>query len=43
MKELNELLRRQHREYRNRMNYLAAELGWKWIPGYILPLMRGRR
>lgn len=29
MKELNELLRRQYKAYRNRMNYLAFRLRWK--------------
>lgn len=29
MNELNELLRRQYRRYRNRMGYLAFRLRWR--------------
>lgn len=29
MKELIELLNRQHREYRHRMNYLTSHLRWR--------------
>ena len=41
MKELNELLRKQHTAGRMRMQYIGQQLRWGWaLPQW---MMRGRR
>ena len=43
MDELNKLLHRQHMEWAHRIYYIGYCLKWKTVPGYMVPLMRGRR